>query len=241
MKYLKLFEAKANPVRNEKLKLLKRKVNGILPSANEVKDVIFRTIFTKEYNNICDSYIIPRMDTIEAQLQRSINLNDKTDKYKSFVFVSTNTYTPTYGSNYAGICRLLNDYYIGKVTPVIFNEISDFDGDGKTKKNVIEIKPSFSLFLDVDVDLCDIMFYYGLNWAYMHKIKIHDNSILKKDGLSKKDVLDFLEIECKKFKEEKIDLYLFNFESEFNKIKNILINEVSGSLNYKKATILCTH
>ena len=244
MRWIKAFEAAANPIRNEKLKILKRKVNSILPSTDEVVQILFRIVFNDKYHQKCDNYLIPHMDAIAPNAQRAINIDSSTDNYKSFVFISTNTNAPQYGSNYAGICRLLNDYYMGEVTPVIFEEdkrpiINTSGEEDEVKVSQNFIKPKFSVFVNLlGTDSCDLMFHYQLLWAGMTQVNVHDyNPVLKKENLTKNDILQFIEIECNKFK-GKLDLEFSKFEKEFYKQKDTLKDLVSGLLNYKKATIL---
>jgi hypothetical protein len=50
MKWIKTYEAAVNTVRNEKLKLLKKRVNSVLPSVEEVNNKL-SIIFNKEFND----------------------------------------------------------------------------------------------------------------------------------------------------------------------------------------------
>ncbi len=243
MKWLKTYEAAANHNRNANLRKLKSKANSKLPTIEQIEAILYKFVFDEEYNNLCDRYIIPHMPEKPDKLSKQRNINLEQDEYKGFIHLRVEPQDdkiPQYGSNYAGICRLLNDYYMGSVSPVIFEEKKRIiDGEEIMAVEQQRIYPRLQLLINTKGDTCELMFSYHLSWAGLAKISIGEfKTSITKNGLNKADVLEFFEKECVAFKEEKMNLYFLKFEKDFLLGRAKLKDFITGLINYKKANIL---
>lgn len=242
MKWIKTYEAKANQYRNEKLRKLKNHANRILPKVEQVQDILNTYVFNEEYNNMCDEYLIPHMvKTPSKHAQRSIHINNNEDNYQAFINLNMAVEKEIkYGSDYRGMCRLLNDYYNGEISEPIYDETRRENGVSVIDQYLIS--PSSGVMVNIRrINTCELAFRYQLSWAKMPGINLqYDAPVLVKENLTRKEVLEHLTKQSQIFSDS-IKVHFKQFEDKFKKeylpiIKDIVFN--SGKPTYKQASVL---
>jgi hypothetical protein len=259
MRWLKTYEAKANHYRNAKLKALRRKNQRILPTLEEVHTLAIKYLFDEEYNNKCDEYIIPHMDLdITKYNQRTVNLNPEDDKFTGFINLKLTSSKASadlskdesisierlYGDNFPGICRLMNDYYTGKITKPIVDETKKMEDGIEVPSLHGAIHPEFKLLINIiGGNTCLLMFRYNLKWFKYAAITTnnYEPKLTRETDLNIKDVIQFIDQEFQNFKKI-INTSFYKFEIDFmDRIEKEIMKQLredTKELTYAEAQIL---
>lgn len=232
MRYIKTYEASANPYRNEKLKENKSKVAKISLSEKVIKPLIMSVFEDEQYKSFCEDNII---DPIDFNVKMATSFSLKDDKYTHSLNKTFFSHDKLYKNNYLGMCKILNDYY--QEDPVAIEDDLDNTKNGTIVSRVYSIRQRLTFMLNVSENSCAVYIYYELEWGGMtFKASIdNDNGrINRKENITRNDVLNLVNQNIEEFRKEfkKIITFQKKIKEKVKEIKSLVKTFATSSLGH---------
>lgn len=222
-----LFEARANPVYQEKVKKARYSVKKSTPNGKTIMSLIYEEFFTEELNNFLTKYLLLQIEFNKHSPGSSTKVDSEGNVASNISVCSFSKADRCYTDNFYGLARLFSDFITGKQSIELPEEdITDKFIDIKGLK----VNRHFFMDINIQEHVCrvNLEFYFqvgpiqGVRVNYMNDVVIKD--------ITKKDVIDFTR---KSLKEAYIQalISIEDFKSRFTIYENKMVKYLKDEIN----------